>query len=202
MLPLEIKCKILSLTYKDNSELLKNAVINNDTWVFEELEIYPSKINLWELAATCGNLEIIKILDKKKVEGCTTAAMNWAALYGHLEVVKFLHENRGEGCTTAAMNWAALYGHLEIVKFLHENRDEGCTTAAMNWAACNGHLEIVKFLRENRTEGYSFYAIASAQLNGYTEVVKYLTGKTNVFDNNSHIGLMMWIRMQQRAAQN
>jgi hypothetical protein len=117
-LPLDIKIKILSPVYKDNDELLRNAVKNNDTWVFEYLQIYPSKINLWKLAATCGNLKIIKILDKKEVDGCAARVMNWAAYFGHLEIVKFLHENRNEGCTPRAMKYAKLNNHLKVVKYL------------------------------------------------------------------------------------
>ena len=151
-LPLDIKIKILSQVYKDNVELLKNAIKNNDTWVFEHLQLCPSNINLWKLAATCKNLKIIKILDKKEVDGCTTDAMNYAAQYGHLEIVKVLHKNRSEGCTTDAMNYAASNGHLEVVKFLHENRSEGCTTAAMKYAKLNNHLKVVKYLKTFKIE--------------------------------------------------
>uniref|UniRef100_K3WPB7 Uncharacterized protein n=1 Tax=Globisporangium ultimum (strain ATCC 200006 / CBS 805.95 / DAOM BR144) TaxID=431595 RepID=K3WPB7_GLOUD len=39
-------------------------------------------------------------------EGCTQAAMDMAATNGDLEIVKWLHATRSEGCTTEAMDEA------------------------------------------------------------------------------------------------
>ena len=33
-------------------------------------------------------------------------------MHGHLEVLQWLHSNRREGCTTKAMDWAAMEGKL------------------------------------------------------------------------------------------
>ncbi|KAJ3095825.1 hypothetical protein HDU96_001031 [Phlyctochytrium bullatum] len=49
----------------------------------------------------------------------------------YLDVVQFLHEHRSEGCTTAAMDYAALNNNMPMLRFLHENRSEGCTAAAL-----------------------------------------------------------------------
>lgn len=38
--------------------------------------------------------------------------MDVSAMHGHLEVVQWLAENRPEGCTTKAMDWAAMEGKL------------------------------------------------------------------------------------------
>lgn len=40
--------------------------------------------------------------------------MDGAAANGHLEVVRWLHNNRLEGCTTKAMEGAALNGHWKL----------------------------------------------------------------------------------------
>lgn len=38
--------------------------------------------------------------------------MDVSAMHGHLEVVQWLAANRPEGCTTKAMDWAAMEGKL------------------------------------------------------------------------------------------
>jgi len=128
----------------------------------------------WEFACKKGYLDVVKFLHKNRKEGCTTIAMDQAALQGHLDVVKFLHKNRKEGCTINAMSWAANSGHLDVVKFLHENRKEGCSTWAMDWAAGQGHIEVVQWLHENRKEGYTIRAMFWAAFNGHLEMVKWL----------------------------
>jgi hypothetical protein len=45
--------------------------------------------------------------------------MNFASEKGHLHIVEWLHENRNEGCTTKAMDKAALNGHYDIIVFLY-----------------------------------------------------------------------------------
>jgi hypothetical protein len=40
--------------------------------------------------------------------------MDTAAGNGHLEVVQFLHEHRREGCSTRALNQAALNGFADV----------------------------------------------------------------------------------------
>jgi hypothetical protein len=64
-------------------------------------------------------------------------------------VVQWLHDHRTEGCTTDAMDWAAINGHLHMVQWLHEHRTEGCTKKAMGWAAENGHQHMVEWLQQH-----------------------------------------------------
>lgn len=72
--------------------------------------------------------------------------MNNAAAFGHLEVVTFLHESRSEGCTTDAMDLAALNGHFEVVLFLYANRREGCTRNSVDGVeTCINNLELVQW---------------------------------------------------------
>eukprot|EP00644_Phytophthora_capsici_P004818 jgi/Phyca11/96845/e_gw1.1.955.1 len=127
-----------------------------------------------DTAAANGHLEVVQWLHANCSEGCTTAAMDFAAESGYLETVKWLHGNRGEGCTTKAMDRAAVNGRLEVVKWLHANRSEGCTTNAMNGAAENGHLHVIKWLHEHRSEGCTSDAMDNAAGKGHFEIVKWL----------------------------
>ncbi|KAH9146731.1 hypothetical protein AeRB84_009417 [Aphanomyces euteiches] len=96
------------------------------------------------------DLAVLQFLHRRRLEVCTTAAMDVAAANGHLEVVQWLHRHRSEGCTTEAMNLAAAHGHLEIVSWLHEHRFEGATVSAMDTAAANGHLGVLAWLHQHR----------------------------------------------------
>lgn len=44
----------------------------------------------------------------------------------------FLHTHRSEGCTSNAMDEAALNGHLNAFEWIHENRSEGCSDEALD----------------------------------------------------------------------
>jgi hypothetical protein len=46
--------------------------------------------------------------------------MDWAAYNDHLATIRWLHDNRLEGCTTQAMDLAALNGRLDVVEYLNE----------------------------------------------------------------------------------
>ncbi|KAG3047999.1 hypothetical protein PC121_g19735 [Phytophthora cactorum] len=130
--------------------------------------------NAMDGAAANGHLQIVQYLHEQRTEGCTVAALDGAARNGHFDMVKFLHINRREGCSTAAMDGAAAGGFLEIVQFLHEHRSEGCTSKAMNGAARSGYLEVVRFLHDNRTEGCTTDAMDGAALLGRLSVIKFL----------------------------
>ncbi|KAG1710045.1 hypothetical protein DVH05_017053 [Phytophthora capsici] len=150
----------------------------------QRTETYPDQIDRYKIpgcttiamdtAAANGHLEVVQWLHANCSEGCTTAAMDFAAESGYLETVKWLHGNRGEGCTTKAMDRAAVNGRLEVVKWLHANRSEGCTTNAMNGAAENGHLHVIKWLHEHRSEGCTSDAMDNAAGKGHFEIVKWL----------------------------
>ncbi|KAE8971719.1 hypothetical protein PR002_g26733 [Phytophthora rubi] len=57
--------------------------------------------------------------------------MDRAAQSGDLKMIRWLHETRSEGCTTAAMDNAALGGHFEALLLLDRFTDEGCAKKAM-----------------------------------------------------------------------
>uniref|UniRef100_K3X1S8 Uncharacterized protein n=1 Tax=Globisporangium ultimum (strain ATCC 200006 / CBS 805.95 / DAOM BR144) TaxID=431595 RepID=K3X1S8_GLOUD len=92
---------------------------------------------------------------------------------GHIDVVRYLHENGIGGCTTDAMDYAAMHRHLGVIQFLHENRSEVCTPAAIDRAAGNDHYTVVAFLCEYRSEGFTD-AVKRAEQAGYSSITTSL----------------------------
>eukprot|EP01133_Synstelium_polycarpum_P007480 gene7480-8751_t len=130
-----------------------------------------------------SSLELVKYIHHNRTEGCTTDAMDYAAVQGRIDIVKFLHFNRTEGCTTWAMDGAASHGHMDVLEFLHFNRTEGCTTSAMDMDRAIDSLkafgaisrtDILRFLHLNRTEGCTTSAINKASQVGDFEAVRFL----------------------------
>ena len=154
---------------------------NGNTRILNILVKSEKCYDLWLIASSSGNLDMLKWLHDNHQEGCSTMDMDYAAGVGQLEIVKWLHDNRHEGCTTNAMDYAAADGQLEMVKWLHDNRHEGCTTNAMDWAAAEGHLEVVKWLYHNRHEGCTTDAVDWAERLGHLEVVKWLEENVEIF---------------------
>lgn len=134
-----------------------------------------SEKDLLALAAATGDFAMVKwVYAHCDIKRVSRSAMDISAKF-NLAMVKFLHEcNRSEGCTTMALDNAAVCGHLDIVMFLHSHRREGCTVRAISEAAGNGHLEVVKFLHQHRSEGNASQALRSAASNGRLAVVKWL----------------------------
>ncbi|KAH9120846.1 hypothetical protein AeMF1_007154 [Aphanomyces euteiches] len=128
---------------------------------------------LVDLAAWCGQLDIVKFLLAINHPGCTSHAMYLVCRNGHLEIVKVLHAAQKD-CNQFAMDAAAAHNHMDIVSFLHFNRSEGCTTAAMDKAAANGHLQVVQWLHSHRLEGCTAYAMDDAAAGGHFDVVRFL----------------------------
>jgi hypothetical protein len=56
--------------------------------------------------------------------------MDVAAKCGNLEMIEWLHSNSREGCTTRAMDEAAKSGNVGFVRWLHEHRTERCSANA------------------------------------------------------------------------
>lgn len=108
------------------------------------LEIY-SNLSFEQVIRDTTTFPILKKLHKIMYDK-NRHTWNWAALYGHLDVIKWLNSKRIEGCTTVAMDRAARFGHIDILKFLYENRKEGCTSAAWDWAKFNRNYEVLEFL--------------------------------------------------------
>lgn len=71
--------------------------------------------------------------------------MDYAA---SVEIVEWLHLNPTAGCTTRAMNRAAMRGDVDTVLFLHQHRTEGCTTQGAIDALQNDHVILFQWLAE------------------------------------------------------
>ncbi|KAL2913754.1 hypothetical protein HK105_206770 [Polyrhizophydium stewartii] len=120
-----------------NIELLQHLV--------DERKIVALEKEHVRLAALFNHIDVLKWLaDRLPNRAFATDAMAMAASHGDLDVVKFMHANSSKSWTKSAMNDAARGGRLDVVKFLHANRTKGCTTNAMNDAARDGHLPVVK----------------------------------------------------------
>ncbi|KAF0720840.1 hypothetical protein As57867_000035, partial [Aphanomyces stellatus] len=134
-------------------------------------------LNLLDVVAGDGNLEMAKVLLQHKATH-SDAAIDNAAANGHLDMVQYIHETRESKCSTQAMDGAAANGHLEVVQFLHDHRTEGCTTDAIDEAAIHGHDSIVRFLLAKRKEGGSVKAMNAYVAKGdFTMVMLLALGK-------------------------
>jgi hypothetical protein len=158
---------------------------------------------IWKHVVESGDLKAVIDLDLKKTSGITDRIVDYACCQGHFDIVKYLLENRNEGCTTWAMDWAALYNRLDILEYLH-NKKKYCTFRAMNFAATNGNLEIVTWLHVNRIEGCTKDAMNEAFFGGHIDVIKFLhENRTEEFDNkdalqdaikNKHFDVVEWYK--------
>ncbi|KDO34516.1 hypothetical protein SPRG_00579 [Saprolegnia parasitica CBS 223.65] len=145
-------------------------------WLQRLLACWPiaDSVVLMDMAASHGQLELVRYLSVHGASGCTAYAMDAAARNGHDDVVQFLHATRSEGCLRYTLDHAAMNGHLSIVRFLHDHRHDGCSTNAVDYAARNGHINVVAFLLQGRHEGCTHLALTFAAQNGHLDVVAYL----------------------------
>lgn len=79
--------------------------------------------NLDIACANTDNIEIIKFMHWKDASA-SSIAMDVAASRGNMKMVKWLHENRREGCTYRALYSAMDNGAYELAIWLQNNRPE------------------------------------------------------------------------------
>lgn len=127
-----------------------------------------------DFAALGRHIDVLQWLHYNRSEGCSTAAVNHAAVNGDLPMIQWLSRYYSDRFTHQAMDKAAAHGHLDIVKFLHENRRDGCGKTAMDQAAARGFLDVVQWLHANRSEGCTSNAVNKAVANGHRAVVGFL----------------------------
>lgn len=157
-----ITSKIRTAIKQGNVEEVK-ILINSNI----ELLNFMTPFGTWlHVAATSGNLEIVKFLVKSglsvNIKGGTfnAGAINRAASEGHFEVVKYLINAGAEfDLSEPDRNplFAAIYGgHIEIVKLLLEkgidshisySGDNMTNMDAYAFAIERGHKEIAQFLQ-------------------------------------------------------
>ena len=87
-----------------------------------EISLSMASLGMAQVAAQCGQVELVKWLCTERGFAMNEKVIKWAALGGNLELVKWL---RGEGCP---WNWlmcarAASKGHVEMLRWAREN---GC----------------------------------------------------------------------------
>lgn len=49
---------------------------------------------------------------------------------------------RLEGCTTAAFDRAAMNNHVDVINWLMKHRSEGGTESALQWAVSRGYTKV------------------------------------------------------------
>ncbi|CAK8994193.1 unnamed protein product [Durusdinium trenchii] len=163
-------------------ELLRGCAENNVAqieWLLQK-PLDPNRDGL-VLAASCGHLEVVRLLLEAGVDKDAADTDGWTALHiaaenGHSEVVRLLLEagadkDAADTDGSTALHFAARNGHLKVVQLLREagaDKDaadtDGCT--ALGFAAYNGngHLEVVRSLPEagTDTQGWTASTLATS----------------------------------------
>ena len=138
-------------------------------------------------------LEILisKGADIKSKDANGFTILELAATYGNLNVVKYLVEHgvdiNAEDADAGILIYASQDGNLDMVKYLSDNGADINAMASNGWtalmqAADSGHLDIVTYLVENGADvdikdADDYVAWMVAELQGYTEIVDYLKSK-------------------------
>lgn len=163
-------------------------------FLFEENLIdFKDFRDAWSGAAEGGHLHIIKYLHTNNIAGCTTRAMDIAAIKGRLDVVQFLYYNRTEGCTKDAIDLAAYYWKIDVVKFLlgkPQPHGKGIITGterAIDLAAQAGCFELVKYFFDNGLKTHTNAAMDYAAAGGHFEILKFLHENSDIGFSSSAI---------------
>ncbi|EQC25135.1 hypothetical protein SDRG_16981 [Saprolegnia diclina VS20] len=127
------------------------------------------------MAAAVGDMRFLRACHANGV-ACTTKTMDAAARNGQLEVLEFLHAYRTEGCSDAALTYAAALGDLPTVQFLRTHYpNTGNLVNAMTTAARRGRLEVVAWLHALVPVGTAGSKLMDAAVrHGHLEVVTFL----------------------------
>ncbi|KAK1937790.1 putative ankyrin repeat protein [Phytophthora citrophthora] len=148
------------------------------------------KVSSWALRLAAYNGEVVKMkwLHTHGFRGfsCTTA--DDAACAGNANVLRFLVENRREGCSSQALDQAAMHGHIEVVRYLfsfihgrsetERQRVTARASFAMTKAAMCGHAEVVGFLGRRQVTPLS-HTLLDVVATGELQVLKELCRYSN-----------------------
>ncbi|OQR90739.1 hypothetical protein THRCLA_09215 [Thraustotheca clavata] len=107
-------------------------------------------------------------------------AMNIAASHGDLKMIKYLHSVGNQACTKRAIDFAVDGGHFETIKWLHENRTEGWSSHALSKAIEINRLDIIDYLASHRREGISDIVLVAAVKKRNLGLIKLLHEKYNI----------------------
>ncbi|CAK8994192.1 unnamed protein product [Durusdinium trenchii] len=180
-------------------ELLRGCAENNVAqieWLLQK-PLDPNRDGL-VLAASCGHLEVVRLLLEAGVDKDAADTDGWTALHiaaenGHSEVVRLLLEAGADKDAAdihfngwTALHFSARNGHLEVARLLLEARaDKDAATAdgltALHIAAREGYsaLKVVRLLCEagadkDAADIGGSTALHFAARNGHLEVVRLL----------------------------
>ncbi|EFA81847.1 hypothetical protein PPL_05079 [Heterostelium album PN500] len=160
------------------------------------------------LASDYNYFDILKWLNENRSgEGCSYNEMDVAATNGNLEIVRFLHQNRSEGCSYNAFDGAAENGHLHVVQWLYANRtNEGFSVGTIDQVAMKGHHQVVEWLELNTTqrcsrdileyvveEGHLGMLIYCHERNGDNNHYRFSEDTMDVAISRGHLHMAKWL---------
>ncbi|XP_018563285.1 uncharacterized protein LOC108905016 [Anoplophora glabripennis] len=203
-----------NINIKDNfgRSALHSAILREQTNIIEFFVRHGKSVETLHLAASLGQLNIVKFLIERSVyvhgidcDGRT--ALHLAASQGHLDVVKFLAGHGGganirDEANQTALHLAVLQGHLDIIEFLVAHggdiqiKDKAKQTP-LHLAAEQGHFHVVKFLVElglplGSRNINGFTALHLAASHGHLDVLELLMrrgGNANIKTKSDEIPL-------------
>ncbi|KAJ3103685.1 hypothetical protein HDU97_009938 [Phlyctochytrium planicorne] len=117
---------------------------------------------------------IITFLLENRSEGCSAIGMDAAIRRNDLDLVKRLARAPNNGCTPAAVAWAAGRGHLPMLKFLHESKVGRFRSSCVEEASAFSKMETLLFLLDEVGVNPFPEALERACENGFKDIVKVL----------------------------
>ncbi|KAL3669259.1 hypothetical protein V7S43_005641 [Phytophthora oleae] len=159
-------------------------------WLLANHVEMKKQVSSWALRLAAYNGELVKMkwLHTHGFRGfsCTTA--DDAACAGNTNVLRFLLEYRREGCSSRALDQAAMHGHIEVVSYLfsfihgrneaERHRVTARASFAMTKAAMCGHAEVVGFLGRRQVTPLS-HTLLDVVATGELQVLKELCRYSN-----------------------
>ncbi|KAG9399205.1 hypothetical protein AC1031_012166 [Aphanomyces cochlioides] len=79
---------------------------------------------LIDVSAAGGQYHVLQYLDSIDYTGCTTAAMDHAAINNYPAIVEWLHKNRREGCSHRVLRGVVAARNPVMLRWLVHNRPE------------------------------------------------------------------------------
>ena len=125
------------------------------------------------VAVNQRNLEMVKycVANECPIDGW---ACKIAASGGQLEMLKYLHEEAKAPWGSWTANWATESGHLHILEYLVERKFDKYRKYGCEIAAKCGHLDCLKYFHETAKAPWDSRAVREAHKKNHTECLQYL----------------------------
>ncbi|EFA81889.1 hypothetical protein PPL_05121 [Heterostelium album PN500] len=168
-----------SVSETNDIALLKHALEKYSTYVLPNDSTFFGAPNVFNLAARCGRVDMIELMDAVFPQFRDNHDMFMEAVMSNkVPVLEYLLSKyqipQEEFKYDRVMDIAAQFGSFDVLKWLHQQNYGTCTNQAIDNACSTGKLEIVQWLHENRTEGASTDAMDNAAHSCHLDIVKWL----------------------------